>query len=107
VPQLGGFSRGILSTINIRLVKPSTTDEIIALYNSFYQGEQFMRVYDKGRYPELRNVINTNFCDIGLFCEGTDCLVFSAVDNLWKGQAGQAVQNLNIMFGFDESLGLM
>ncbi|MGE5855248.1 MAG: N-acetyl-gamma-glutamyl-phosphate reductase [Syntrophaceae bacterium] len=107
VPQLGCFSRGILSTINIRLAGPSTTDDIVALYKSFYQGERFVRVYDKGRFPELKNVINTNFCDIGLYCEGTDCLVFSAVDNLWKGQAGQAVQNLNIMFGLDEASGLL
>lgn len=107
VPQVGCFSRGILSTINITLKDSRTTDDIVALYKNFYKGERFVRVYDKGQVPELKSVINTNFCDIGLFCEGKDCLVFSAVDNLWKGQAGQAVQNLNIMFGFEESLGLL
>jgi N-acetyl-gamma-glutamyl-phosphate reductase len=107
VPQVGGFARGILSTLNIRLSSPQTSDALIDLYKQFYRGERFVRIYDKGRYPELRNVIHTNFCDIGLYCDGTDCLVFSAIDNLWKGQAGQAVQNLNIMFGFDEAEGLI
>jgi len=107
VPQLGCFSRGILSTLNIKLNSPSSTEALVDLYKKFYKGERFVRVYEKGQVPELKSVINTNFIDIGLFCEGTDCLVFSAIDNLWKGQAGQAVQNLNIMFGFDESAGLL
>jgi len=107
VPQLGGFSRGILSTLNIRLKKKSSTNELIELYNKFYAGERFVRIYDKGQVPELRNVVHTNFCDIGLYCDGTDCLVFSAIDNLLKGQAGQAVQNLNLMFGFDEAEGIL
>jgi N-acetyl-gamma-glutamyl-phosphate reductase len=107
VPQLGCFSRGILSTLNIKLKTANTTDALLDLYRNFYKGERFVRIFDNGQVPELRNVINTNFIDIGIFCEGTDCLVFSAIDNLWKGQAGQAVQNLNIMFGFEEHLGLL
>ncbi|OGJ93707.1 MAG: N-acetyl-gamma-glutamyl-phosphate reductase [Candidatus Raymondbacteria bacterium RifOxyC12_full_50_8] len=106
VPELGGFSRGIISTLNIRLKAKKSVDELIDLYKQFYAGKRFIRVYDKGQYPELRNVIHTNFCDIGVYCEGTDCLIFSAIDNLLKGQAGQAVQNMNLMFGFDEAAGL-
>jgi len=65
-------------------------------------------VYDAGRLPEIKNVVNTNFCDIGLKVneEKNLAVIVTAIDNLGKGAAGQAVQNMNIMSGFEETAGL-
>jgi N-acetyl-gamma-glutamyl-phosphate reductase len=105
VPHLVPQTRGILTTIYAKLKKPSKTDELMKLYKDFYKGQPFVRVYPT---PCTKNVSFTNFCDMGVEVNeatGT-AIVTSAIDNLVKGAAGQAVQNMNLIFGFDETAGL-
>lgn len=108
VPHLLPLNRGILSTIYVRLKKKTNTDALIAYYQKFYRCEPFVKVYGKGRLPELKHVAHSNFCDIGLRVNEAKSLavLVAAIDNLGKGAAGQAVQNMNIMAGFDERAGL-
>lgn len=108
VPHLLPVNRGILTTIYARLKKKTDTQSLIETYKKFYAGEPFVKIYDKGVLPELKHVTHTNFCDIGLRVNETKRLavIVAAIDNLDKGAAGQAVQNMNIMAGFDERLGL-
>lgn len=107
VPHLLPINRGILSTIYIRLQKKTSSEELLAHYTKFYAKEPFVKVYAQGRLPELKHVANTNFCDIGLRVNEDKGLavIVTAIDNLGKGAAGQAVQNLNIMCGFNETDG--
>lgn len=109
VPHLLPLNRGILSTIYVKTKKKTDTDALVAYYQKFYKGEPFVKVYPKGRLPELKHVVNTNFCDIGLRVhpEKPLAVVVAAIDNLTKGAAGQAVQNMNIMSGFPETAGLL
>ncbi len=108
VPHLLPINRGILSTIYVKLKKKTNTAELIALYKKFYQNEPFVKVYEGGALPEIKHVAHTNFCDIGLRVNESKNLavIVTAIDNLGKGAAGQAVQNMNIMSGFDERAGL-
>ena len=105
VPHLIPQTRGILATIYAKLKKPAKTDEMMKLYKGFYKGQPFVRVYPT---PCTKNVSFTNYCDIGVEVnEATGTvIVTSAIDNLIKGAAGQAVQNMNIMCGFSEEEGL-
>jgi N-acetyl-gamma-glutamyl-phosphate reductase len=107
-PHLIPQKRGILSTIYINLNKPSTTEEITQIYKDFYKDEFFVRVKDAGNLPETKHVAGSNFVDIGVCVDERlqRAVVVSAIDNIVKGAAGQAVQNMNIMFGLDEKTGL-
>ncbi len=109
VPHLLPLKSGILETIYVRIRAPRamTTRSVIALYKKFYQREPFVRIREKGQFPALKDVAGSNFCDIGLQADGDDIIVIVALDNLIKGAAGQAVQNLNIMFGFPETTALV
>jgi len=80
-----------------------------SLYRQFYAGRPMVRVWPAGRLPELQHVAHTNFCDIGfaLDASGERLVVVSCLDNLGKGAAGQAVQNLNGMMGFEEAAALL
>ncbi|HHN64479.1 MAG TPA: N-acetyl-gamma-glutamyl-phosphate reductase [Nitrospirae bacterium] len=104
-PHLLPVNRGILTTVYCRLKEKVTYDDVIALYKKAYKREPFVRVYDDSTLPDIRNVRGTNLCDIGLrVVDRTDTLiVVSAIDNLVKGAAGQAIQNMNIMMGFEET----
>ncbi len=108
VPHLLPVNRGILSTMYVPLLKKTTTHELIAVYRKFYANEPFVKVYENGALPELKHVAHTNFCDIGMRVneEKKLAVIVSAIDNLQKGAAGQAVQNMNIMCGFKETSGL-
>lgn len=108
-PHLLPLTRGIFETIYIRLKKKATGNQIERLYKQFYKTEFFVRVRGLGIMPELKDVAGTNFCDIGLVCDEKRGLliVVSVIDNLLKGASGQAVQNLNIMCGFDEKSALL
>lgn len=109
VPHLLPVNRGILSTIYVRLKKPSNTAALTGEYQKFYAKEPFVKVRPGGALPELKHVVNTNFCDIGLRVneEKSLAVIVTAIDNLDKGAAGQAVQNMNLMCGFDETAGLL
>jgi N-acetyl-gamma-glutamyl-phosphate reductase len=108
-PHLLPINRGILSTIYLRLLGQRTLQQIIALYREFYNGAPLVRVYEEGAIPEIQAVVHTNYFDVGFGLDpGTGRLiVISALDNLSKGAAGQAVQNMNLMFGFPEVMGLV
>jgi len=108
VPHLVPMERGMMSTIYLQLKKNISTSEALKLYKDFYSKEYFVRVMDEGIFPDTKNVVRTNFCDIGckVFPEKNLVIVVTAIDNLVKGASGQAVQNMNIMYGFEEKLGL-
>ena len=107
VPHLLPINRGILSTIYVKLKKKMNTKDLIAVYSKHYAKEPFVKVYDNGLLPEIKHVLNTNFCDLGLRVNENKNLavIVAAIDNLDKGAAGQAVQNMNIMSGFNETEG--
>jgi len=106
-PHLIPQKRGILSTMYANLKKDKTTEELIELYKEYYKDEYFVRVYDSG-LPETNHVAGSNFVDIGLVVDTRlkRVVISSVIDNIGKGAAGQAVQNMNILLGLDEKTGL-
>jgi N-acetyl-gamma-glutamyl-phosphate reductase len=98
-------SRGIFASIYTELKSALAEDEVRKLYADFYRESFFVRLV-KGS-PDINWVKTTNFCDVGFAVRGRQLVVFSALDNLVKGAAGQAVQNMNLMFGLDEKMGLL
>lgn len=102
------MNRGILTTAYANLTVEQTTDDLLALYADFYRDAPFVRVHPAGRYPQTRDVSASNYCDIGLHVDPRTrrVTVLAAIDNLVKGAAGQAVQNLNILAGIDQTTGL-
>ncbi|MFA6356814.1 MAG: Asd/ArgC dimerization domain-containing protein, partial [Candidatus Omnitrophota bacterium] len=105
-PHLVPMNRGILSTIYMTLGKDSSAAELLKIYGQFYKAAPFVRVLEEGVFPETKNVLGTNFCDIGIKVTGKRVIVITAIDNLYKGASSQAVHNMNLMQGFDEKLGL-
>lgn len=105
VPHLIPLNCGILTTMYTELTQDIGADELQKIYLDFYKDEPFVRIMDYGCSPEIKNVAGTNFCDIGIkkIDSSLICIV-SAIDNLVKGASGQAVQNMNIMMGFEETL---
>jgi len=108
VPHLVPMSRGMLTTVYAMPVSALKSEDIISCYTSFYAKHPFIRLCAEARMPDTMHVKGTNFCDIGFkLDERTHRLILiSAIDNLVKGAAGQAVQNMNIMLGLDETVGL-
>jgi len=107
-PHLLPVPRGILTTIYLRLKTATTAERIDACYRSFYDGSPMVR-WTGTRLPEIRHSVRTNFCDIGfaLAEDGQRLILVSCLDNLLKGAAGQAVQNMNLLFGWPEQEGLL
>ena len=107
--QLLPVHRGILETIYVRTENAMEWSDVRALYDKYYDNEPFVRLYPEGRLPDLRGIQGTNFCDIGFRVDPTNrrLVVVAAIDNLVKGAAGQAVQNLNLMLGHSETAGLL
>ncbi|MFZ0314863.1 MAG: N-acetyl-gamma-glutamyl-phosphate reductase [Candidatus Korobacteraceae bacterium] len=107
-PHLLPIPRGILSTIYVKLAKPVTSEELEQSLCAFYAGKPWVRVFGSARLPQIKFSLNTNYCDIGfsLSPDGKRAVLVSCLDNLLKGAAGQAVQNMNLMFGLDEKAGL-
>jgi N-acetyl-gamma-glutamyl-phosphate reductase len=107
--QLIPVHRGILETIYFRAPGLSSAADLLAVYEKHYADEPFVRLYNPGHVPDLKAVAHTNFCDIGVNYDPKTgrAVVVSAIDNLVKGAAGQAVQNLNLMFGYPETEGLL
>lgn len=108
VPHLVPMNRGILNTIYAELRERVSTSDLIDLYKEFYSGEEFVRIYKAGTVPAVSSVRGSNYCDIGLTVDGGTgrVIIVSAVDNLIKGAAGQAIQNMNLMCGLSENSGL-
>ena len=107
-PHLVPMNRGILATLYASVVPGTTLDDIVAAYRKWYADQQFIRILSPGSFPETRWVKGSNYCDIGFTIdERTGRIVAcGALDNVVKGAAGQAVQNMNIVFDFEESSGL-
>ena len=107
-PHLLPINRGILSTIYVRVRKSVTEVAVSACYQKAYGQEPFVRLFPAGRFPEIKFVAHTNYCDIGWKLEpsGSMLVIISAIDNLVKGAAGQALQNMNVMLGLEETAGL-
>lgn len=108
VPHLLPMNRGILSTVYSKPAQPISIEDVYTVYNEAYAQERFVRVLPLGAAANVRNVQCSNFCDISLHMDKHTGLliVVSAIDNMVKGAAGQAVQNMNIRFGLDEGCGL-
>jgi N-acetyl-gamma-glutamyl-phosphate reductase len=108
-PHLLPIPRGILSTIYVHLKQPMQAAQIETCYREFYKGRRFVRMFQTPKLPEIQFSLNTNYCDVG-FClaeDGKRLVIVSCEDNLIKGAAGQAVQNMNLMYRWPEEEGLL
>jgi N-acetyl-gamma-glutamyl-phosphate reductase len=107
--QLLPLDRGILETIYFRARGVTSAEDLLGIYEKRYASEPFIRLYEPGHVPDLRGVARTNFCDLGVTVDAKTgrAVVVSAIDNLVKGAAGQAIQNMNLMLGFPETEGLL
>lgn len=108
VPHLLPVNRGIVSTMYFTATRKTSAEELYEIYKQFYKNEKFVRVLGLGEVANLRNVKYSNYCDISLhYDEHTNMvIVVSTIDNMVKGAAGQAIQNMNIIFGISEDCGL-
>jgi len=108
VPHLLPLTRGMLSTIYAQTTNDATEKNIRKMYDAYYGDEPFVRILDKDTYPAISYVKGTNCCDIGFHFDETkrQIIIVSVIDNLLKGAAGQAVQNMNILFGLNDETGL-
>jgi N-acetyl-gamma-glutamyl-phosphate reductase len=97
------INRGILTTIYSRLGEKAAPEYISGIYEKYYGREPFIRLYAGGTYPEVKDVRSSNVCGIGFRVKQDRLITVTALDNLVKGASGQAVQNMNIMFGFEET----
>jgi N-acetyl-gamma-glutamyl-phosphate reductase len=107
-PHLLPIPRGILSTIYVHLSREMKPVEIESCFHAFYAGRRWVRVFATPKLPQIQFSLHTNYCDLG-FClaeDGRRLVLVSCVDNLLKGAAGQAVQNMNLMYGWNEEEGL-
>ncbi|HSB74323.1 MAG TPA: N-acetyl-gamma-glutamyl-phosphate reductase [Terriglobales bacterium] len=107
-PHLLPIPRGILSTIYVRLRQPASAGQVESCFRQCYGGRPWVRVFAPPELPQIQFSLHSNYCDIG-FCladDGQRLVLISCVDNLLKGAAGQAVQNMNLMYGWDEKEGL-
>ncbi len=106
-PHLLPIPRGILSTIYVRFNSPQTRESVMQIYRAFFHRSPMVRIYENV-LPQIQYSVRTNFADIGfqLSSDGQRAVIVSCLDNLLKGASGQAVQNMNVMLGWDESEGL-
>jgi len=109
VPHLVPINRGILSTCYAALKQKTDTKDLLKLYQDFYKEEPFVEILPQGKFPQTKEVLNSNRCRIGITVNERSgrAIIISAIDNLAKGAATQAVQNMNIMCGFEETMGLV
>lgn len=107
-PHLIPMTRGMLSTIYVELEEGFTEEKVRCLLKKFYLDKHFVRILEEKESPHTKWVSGSNFCDIGIFSDPRNnrITILSAIDNLIKGASGQAIQNMNIMFGLDEKAGL-
>jgi N-acetyl-gamma-glutamyl-phosphate reductase len=107
-PHLVPMTRGMLSTVYINLNEPISDEKLVEHYRRFYKDEYFVRVLNPGKFASSQHVSSSNFCDIGLKVDSRNqrLIITSTLDNLIKGASGQAIQNMNIMLGLDEKMGL-
>ena len=102
IPYRGDFPRGIFATLVVKC--KVELEELVKMYQDYYAEDSFVHIVDKN--IDLKQVVNTNYCFLSIQKSGRRLLVTSVIDNLLKGASGQAVQNMNLMFGLDETEGL-
>jgi N-acetyl-gamma-glutamyl-phosphate reductase len=109
VPHLVPLNRGLYATLYAPLTRRLTDRQLRAVYEESYEGEPFIRLLPEGAWPHVASVAGTNQCEIGLKADPKrqSAIVISAIDNLGKGAAGQAVQNMNLLYGLEETAGLV
>ncbi|MDO6450314.1 N-acetyl-gamma-glutamyl-phosphate reductase [Oceanobacillus profundus] len=102
------MTRGLICTMYGQLVKETTTEELLEIYQSYYENNPFVRIREAGVFPATKDVYASNFCDIGIHVDerSNQIIIAAAIDNLVKGAAGQAIQNANLMNGWEETMGL-
>jgi N-acetyl-gamma-glutamyl-phosphate reductase len=107
-PHLLPIPRGILSTVYVHLNREMKAAEVESLFRDCYAGKRWVRIFATPQLPEIQFSVNSNFCDLGfvLAKDGRRLVIVSCIDNLGKGAAGQAVQNMNVMYGWNEQEGL-
>ena len=107
-PHLVPMTRGILSTIYANLTSPTAVETLHEIFHQAYKGDPFLRILPPGTFPETKQVWGSNYCDIGIAVDSRTgrAIVITALDNLVKGAAGQAIQAMNLMTGLEETLGL-
>ncbi len=107
--QLIPIDRGILETIYFRAKNVRSAGDIFDIYQQRYLAEPMVRLYEPGSVPDIQSIAHTNFCDLGIQYDAPTgrAVIVSAIDNLGKGAAGQAVQNMNLALGFEETAGLL
>lgn len=107
-PMVAGFKYGIIASININLNKKINWKNVSEIYKDFYNDSPFVRIYKENKFPQIRDVVGTNFFDVGfsISFQSSQITIISALDNLYKGASAQAVQNMNLMCGFEETLAL-
>ena len=107
VPQLLPITRGILSNIYVSLKRNLPESSLKDIFTTFYKDKNFIKILNRG-LPSIKDVVNTNNCIIGMkkIKNTQTYMITSVIDNLLKGASGQAVQNMNLIFGFEENLGL-
>jgi N-acetyl-gamma-glutamyl-phosphate reductase len=107
-PHLAPMARGELCTCYVRLAGKASVSDLRSALTGAYAGSPFVRVVEDGVTPATQHVRGSNFCHVGVFADRLPgrAIVVSAIDNLVKGSAGQALQNFNLMYGFDETTGL-
>ncbi len=112
-PHLLPVFRGILTTAYATLKDGSSTKDLIEKYKNYYIDKPFVSILEEGNFPDISDVAKTNNCQIGVYVNpnnggnGRDVTIVSVIDNLVKGASGEAIQNMNLMYGFDETEGLM
>lgn len=109
IPHLVPMTRGILVTIYAKQNQEIDREDILRYYKEFYRDDPFIRIREPGSYPATKEVYGSNYCDIGIHVDerSGNIIFFAAIDNLVKGAAGQAIQNMNLMLGLREETGLM
>lgn len=109
VPHIVPFNRGILATVYVKYEDKINKDKIYSLYKEFYKDAPFVKVLDIGRLPQIQDVVHTNYCHLGITVDEEKNLIIivGVIDNLVKGASGQAVENMNIMYGFKQEEGLV
>ena len=107
-PHVIDAFQGMMATTHVLLKKTISRNDIVKMYEDFYKGQPFVKIV-RDKIPEIKDVAKTNYCHIGGFeiDENNQLVIVSVIDNLLKGASGQAVQNMNLMLGFDEKEGLV
>jgi N-acetyl-gamma-glutamyl-phosphate reductase len=106
VPHVIPVEVGIMATVHVKLSKKMDKEDLLKIYKKYYGNEPFLRIFTN-KLPQLKDVVNTNFCDIGVETDGKYAVIIGVIDNLMKGAASQAIHNMNIICGWEETTGIL